>query len=156
MQLIRSILSFGASTEEMVHLWVVFCRSVLEQSCVVWHSSLTQENRDDLERLQKTFCKLILKEKYVNYENALLKLNLDSLEERRKTLCLKFAKSGIKYDKLNYLFPEKEKKHIMNTRKTEKYDVNFVNTERLKRGSVITTQTYLNNEEKENRKRNFD
>ena len=65
MQLIRNILSFGATTEEMVHLWVVFCRSVLEQSCVVWHSSLTQENREDMERLQKTFCKLVLKDKYV-------------------------------------------------------------------------------------------
>ena len=155
MQLIRSILSFGANTEEMVHLWVVFCRSVLEQSCVVWHSSLTQENRDDIERLQKTFCKLILREKYVNYENSLLKLNLVSLEERRKTLCLKFAKSGIKYEKLNDLFPENEKKHVMNTRKTEKYDVNFAKTERLKKGSVIAMQTYLNNEETENRKRNF-
>jgi hypothetical protein len=43
MQLLRNVLSFGASTEEMVHLWTVFCRSVVEQSCVVWHSSLTQE-----------------------------------------------------------------------------------------------------------------
>ena len=99
MQLIRSILSFGANTEEMVHLWVVFCRSVLEQSCVVWHSSLTQENIDDIERLQKTFGKLILREKYVNYENSLLKLNLVSLEERQKTLCLKFSKSGIKNER---------------------------------------------------------
>ena len=62
MQLIRSIDSFGASREEMVHLWVIFCRSVLEQSCVVWHSSLTQENIEDLERCQKIFTNLVLKE----------------------------------------------------------------------------------------------
>ena len=54
MQLLRSVLSFGASTEEMVHLWTVFCRSVLEQLCVVWHSTLTEENRQDLERCQQT------------------------------------------------------------------------------------------------------
>ena len=107
MQLIPNILSFGATSEEMVHLWVVFCRSVLEQSCVVWHSSLTQENREDMERLQKTFCKLVLKDKYVNYENLLVKLNLISLEERRKTLCLQFAKSGMKHAKLTDLFPKK-------------------------------------------------
>ena len=35
MQLLRSIDKFGASRDEMVHLWVIFCRSVLEQSCVV-------------------------------------------------------------------------------------------------------------------------
>ena len=38
MQLIRSLQNFGAKTEEMVHLWTIFCRSVLEQSCVVCES----------------------------------------------------------------------------------------------------------------------
>ena len=64
MQLLRGVLSFGASNQEMVYLWITFCRSVLEQSCVVWHGSLTQENENYLERTQRTFCKLILKEKY--------------------------------------------------------------------------------------------
>ena len=144
MQLIRGVLSFGASIEEMVHLWIMFCRSVLEQSCVVWHGSLTQENRDDLERTQKTFAKLMLKEKYLNYENALILLNLDSLETRRKTLNLKFAQAGIKNHKLNDLFPTNEKEHKMKTRKEEKYEVNFANTERLKTASIITMQKMLN------------
>ena len=46
-QLLRNVYSFGATTEEMVHLWVVFCRSV------VWHSSLSEENIDDIERTIK-------------------------------------------------------------------------------------------------------
>ena len=71
MQLLRGVKSFGASTEEMVHLWILFCRSVLEQSCVVWTTSITQENIEDIERTQKTFAKLVLREKYQNYENAL-------------------------------------------------------------------------------------
>merc|ERR1711954_563652 len=87
-----------------------FCRSVLEQSCVVWGPSLTQENKDDLERTQKSFAKMVLKDKYINYENAKTILNLDSLEERRHILCLKFAKNGIKKKNLNDLFPEKKKK----------------------------------------------
>ena len=83
MQLLRGVQGFGASIVEMVHLWTVFCRSVLEQSCAVWSSSLTQENKDDLERTQKTFAKLVLKERYKNYEDALIILDLDSLEIRR-------------------------------------------------------------------------
>ena len=71
MQLLRGVKSFGASTKEMVHLWILFCRSVLEQSCVVWTTSITQENIEDIERTQKTFAKLVLREKYQNYENAL-------------------------------------------------------------------------------------
>ena len=55
MQLIRKVWSFGSSISEMVQLWTVFCRSILEQSCVLWDSGLTQENRNSLERTQKRF-----------------------------------------------------------------------------------------------------
>ena len=90
----------------------------------------------------------------MNYENSILKLSLDSLETRRHILCLKFAKSGIKYEKMNDLFPRNEKQHNMKTRKAETYDVKFANTERLKKGSIIAMQKYLNEETSENRKRN--
>ena len=66
MQLIRGVHSFGATMDEMIHLWIIFCRSVLEQSCVVWNSSLTVDNINDLERTQKTFLELILKDKYIS------------------------------------------------------------------------------------------
>ena len=146
MQLLRSIHSFGATVDEMVHLWTVFCRSVLEQSCVVWHSSLTQENSEELERCQKVFSKLVLKEKYRNYEDALVKLNLDSLHSRRQFLCEKFAKSGIKHKKLDDLFPENDTKTKMETRNQEKFVVQFANTERLKKSSIVSMQKQLNTE----------
>ena len=149
MQLLRSIHSFGATADEMVHLWTVFCRSVLEQSCVVWHSSLTQENSEDLERCQKIFSKLVLKEKYTNYEDALMKLNLDSLHSRRQILCEKFAKSGIKHKKLDDLFPENDIKMKMETRNQEKFVVQFANTERLKKSSIVSMQKQLNTQAKQ-------
>ena len=97
----------GASIKEIVHLWTVLCRSVLEQPCAVSNRSLTQENKDDLDRTQKTFAKLVLKEKHKNYKDALRILYLDLLEIRRNHLNLKFAQSGIKNDKLKDLFPLK-------------------------------------------------
>ena len=153
MHLLRGVLSFGATNEEMVHLWITFCRSVLEQSCVVWHGSLTQENVDDLERTQKTFCKLVLKQKYKDYENSLLYLNLDSLKERRIILCLKFAKAGIKYDKMKDLLPEQDKHDNKKTRNHEKYKVNFAHTGRLKKSSIITLQNMLNDDAAEEKSR---
>ena len=96
MLLLKQTLRFGASREEMVHLWIIYCRSVLEQSAIFWSSSLSQENREDLEKTQKSFAKLVLKQEYDNYETALLKLNLQTLEQRRKELCLNFAKDSIK------------------------------------------------------------
>ena len=38
-------------------------RSKIEQSAVVWHSSLTKKNKRDLERVQKSALKIILKDR---------------------------------------------------------------------------------------------
>ena len=136
MQLIRGLQSFGATKKEMVNFWILFCRSVLEQSCVVWGPSLTQENIENLEKSQKTFAKLVLRQNYKTYDHALVQLNLESLETRRKQMLLKFAKNGIYNNTMTDLFPLNNKKHKMDRRKTEKYKVNHANTERLKTGSM--------------------
>ena len=109
------------------------------------------DNVNNLERPQKTFAKLDLKEKYKDYESSLTLLNLDSLEKRRQDLCLKFAKNGIKNNKLNDLFPLNKKEHTMETRENLKYKVNFANTDRLKTSSIIAMQHMLNEEEKINK-----
>ena len=95
MQLFRKVWSLGSSIAEMVQLKKVFCRSILEQSCVLWDSGLTQENRNSLERTQKTFFRLILEENYINYENALSVCHLETLEKRRKTMTLRFAQTSL-------------------------------------------------------------
>ena len=106
MQLLHKCKEIGSSKEEMVLLWILYCRSILETSCIVWGSSLTDENIYNIERLQKSFCKMVLEQKYKNYENALLTLNLKSLENRRKQLSLKFAKDAIEYDTMRDIFYE--------------------------------------------------
>ena len=128
----------------MVQLWKTFCLSVLDQSCVVWHSGLTEENRSDLERTQKTFAKLILEEDYVTYEKALLTLQLETLESRRKTLSLSFAKRSLADGKLRDLFPLTRKDHDMKTRKENKFHVTHAHTERYKKSPIITMQKLLN------------
>ena len=82
-QLLRAVWSFGSNIPEMVHLWNISCLSILEQSSVVWGSSLSQENKDDLERTQKSFAKLVLRERYKDYEFSLMLLDL---ETKRTTL----------------------------------------------------------------------
>ena len=47
---------------------------------------VTQENIDDLERVQKNAFRLILGNKYINYEESLSYLNLEKLSTRRETL----------------------------------------------------------------------
>ena len=54
MELLRKVSSFGLDQVELKNIYVIFIRSVLEQSATVWHSSLTEENKNDLERVQKS------------------------------------------------------------------------------------------------------
>ena len=109
MQLLRKVASFTKSKEDKKAIYVLYIRSILEQSSVVWHSSLTQENSEDLERVQKAAVKLILGRNYENYEDALIKADLESLKTRREELCKKFANTCVKSDnfRVNSLFPEK-------------------------------------------------
>ena len=67
-QLLIKISRFGASREDMIHIYKLFVRSALEHSR--WHKSLTLENVNDLERIQKSAFRLILGTEYSTFENA--------------------------------------------------------------------------------------
>ena len=67
-------------------------RSVLEQSAVVWHTSLTELYISDLEQVQKSATQITLKNSYINYQSALRRLNLDDSVQRSNQLCKYFAK----------------------------------------------------------------
>ena len=93
MQLLRKIASFGATQDDMIHIYTLFVRSSLEFSSSVWHRSLTTENETDLERVQKSAFRLILGNKYISYQNALNVLKIETLKDRRESL---FRKCAIK------------------------------------------------------------
>ena len=138
-----------ASKTEMVPLWIQCCRSVLEQSAVLWQGGLTEENRSSLERTQKSFVKLILGRKYKNYTQALLQLNLSTLDKRRDILSLKWAKKCTENEKMAHMFPLNKKKLKYNTRRREKYIVFKANTERMRRSPIIYMQNLLNKDHEE-------
>ena len=58
--------------------------NILEQTCPLWDSSLTDQNISDLERVQKTFVKLIFEEGYSTYQQGLETLMLGSLEKKKE------------------------------------------------------------------------
>ena len=122
----------------------MYVRSLLEQSCTVWNSGLTNENSEDLERVQKNALKIILQDEYKTYENALIILDLEKLNERREHLCLQFAKKCVGHDKMKHLFPKNKKSHVMVTRFEEIHEVNHANTERLKNSPIVYMQRLLN------------
>ena len=142
--------SFGTPREDMKTIYTLFVRSLLEQSATVWHFSLTQDNINDLERVQKTAVKIILQDEYKGYQRGLAQLDLETLENRREELCLAFAQKCTKNEKMKHMFPLNDKSHNMNTRNDEKYKVQFANTDRLKDSAIIYMQNILNENERKN------
>ena len=103
MQLLRKVASFSPPVEDLKIIYILYVRSILEQSATVCYSSLTEENISDLKRIQKSAVKIILQEKYSGYENGLAQLGLDDLKTRREQLCLDFAKKCTKSKKMQHM-----------------------------------------------------
>ena len=153
MELLRKVANFSTSIEDKKNIYVLYIRSILEQSCVVWNSSLTVENIEDLERVQKSAVRIILGKEFTDYETALDKVDLEKLEVRRENLSLKFAQKCLKNAKTEDMFPVRNKIHTMGVRNQEKYEVKHANTERLKNSAIPYMQRLLNNNEVKTRKR---
>jgi hypothetical protein len=108
----------------------------------VWHSSLTQGQVKEIERVQKVAMRIILKEEYDCYENALEECSLQTLSERRDQLCLSFAKNCTKNERTKDIFSLKTQ--LVNTRNPEKYEVTKAKTNRLAMSAIPSMQRQLN------------
>ena len=83
MQLLHNVAKFTTQTAHLKSIYTTYIRPVLEQSSVVWHSTLTLENSLDLERVQKAAVRLIMGSKHNSYESSLIELNLTKLAEHK-------------------------------------------------------------------------
>ena len=123
MRLLHKLVEFGVAVPDLVNNYVLYVRSILEQSCQVWNSALTLENSQNVERVQKTSLKIILKSDYQTYKNALDVTGLTTLAERRLKLCLNFAKKCFKHQEMKQMSPLNPSNEASNTRFREKYKV---------------------------------
>ena len=151
MQVLNAAASFTSSIQELRSIYLTYIRSILEQSAVVWHSSLTLKNRRDLERVQKAAVRVILKKKYTNYKNGLKLLNIETLEKRRELLCLRFAKRCVENEKVKNFFPKSNSSHKMKKRILKKFKVNKANTVRYKKSAIPYMQKLMNIESESKR-----
>ena len=150
MILLRKSAEFTNSTEDLKEIYKLYIRNLLEQSSVLWGSSISEENKIDLERVQKNACRVILGNRYINYEDSLKIIELDTLEERRKKIALNFAKNCTENKKTKKLFPLRKKLHKIKTRKEEIYKVKTSKLKRLQKSTVPFLQKILNEEHLKN------
>ena len=144
LSLITKLKYVGVNTDDLIEIYILFIRSIVEYCSVVYHSSLTVEQTNKLEKIQKTCLKVILGDLYIDYPAALEMCGLETLESRRQERCLNFALKAVKHPKNRRLFPP----NLVNTdhtvRRREKFAVNFARTDAYQRSAIPFCQKLLN------------
>ena len=136
----------GVPLHDLIDVYILFVRSLLEYCCVSWHSSLTQAQSDNIERVQRTSLKVILGQSYIDYDSALELCDLEKLFSRRENRCLSFGLRCLKHKKHKSMFPlnDEEITSTHDVRHRNKFKVNFARTSTYKNSAIPFIQTKLN------------
>ena len=149
MNLLFKAAKFKNSKEDLKAIYLTYIRSIIEQSSVVWHSSLTKRNINDLERVQKAAAKVIMGKNYTTYKNALQFLRIDNLDKRREKLCLSFAKKCLKNEKVKDMFPCHKSKHQIKKGKVKQFEMKTSSTKRYNKSALPYMRKLLNDDYEE-------
>ena len=95
----------GVSIDDLLDIYKLFIRSVVEYCSVSFHSSLTQQQTNKIEKIQKTSLKVIFGEAYTDYDTALSLSGFHTLSERRLKRCLDFTIKCLNHPKNKSMFP---------------------------------------------------
>ena len=133
----------GVQVEDLLDIYILFIRSVVEYCSVSVHSSLTQEETNDLERVQKVCLKIILSENYVDNSVALEMTGLETLFIRREKRVINFSLKCLKHPVNKNLFPLNED-NTLDNRHRELFKVNFARTNAYKDSAIPYCQRKLN------------
>ena len=145
MTMISKLKYVGIPINDLVTIYVLYVRSVLEYCSVLWHSTLTLSQSESIERVQKTSLKIILGQNYCGYENALKECGLESLSQRREDRCLRFGLKCLTHPIYNKKFPVNPNLNgPHNTRNTEHFIVNKAKSESYRMSAIPYIQRKLN------------
>ncbi len=152
MRMLHKFSKFTKNKSHLMHIFKSQVRGSLEYCSTVWHSSLTESDCNDIERVQKAAMKVIMGTRYQGYEEALKFMKIDSLRERRLKMALRFAKKSVRHKNFLSVFPLNKSDHTMMTRNPAKYVVKNSKTERMKRSAVPFLQRLLNEDNDKQKK----
>ena len=128
LSIITKLKYVGVGLEDLIDIYVKFIRSITEYCAVSFHSSLTQEQSNKLEKIQKTCLRVILGDMYTDYNSALLMCGLETLSDRRNKRCLEFSLKSLKHPRNSRLFPRNPVKSGHRKQTHENFKVNFAST----------------------------
>ena len=137
---LRNLKQNGFNKEELVHVYKTMLRPVVEYGCVVYHSSLTDDQNERLERLQDHALKCIY-----GPELSARKLRglagIGTLRQRREEIVEKFAVKCSNDPAFDHWFPRREGRA---TRNNDIYLEEQARCERLKNSPLFYFRRVLN------------
>ena len=144
MTMLTKLKYVGTPVEDLIEVYILYIRSVLEYCSVVWHSTLTVQQKTDIENVQKLCLKIILGPDYSDYDQALKFSGLESLSIRREARCLKFGLKSLTHPVHCKLFPVNP--HVTSNKPSnrEHFQVNWARTESYRMSAVPHIQRLLN------------
>lgn len=143
----------GLSRQKLINIYCLYIRSSTEYCSVAWHSNLTQDQSNAIERLQKVALKIILghnrplkEDGHFDYECSLQICDLKSLFARREIRMLDFGKKCLKHPTLKRLFPLNNtvSNDTHSVRNRELYHVNKARTSSYQDSAIPAIQRRLN------------
>ena len=141
----------GVSMEDLITVFKLFIRSTLEYNSVAFHSSLSSQQEDALERCQSVCLRVILQDSYISYSSALEMAGAEISKAIRETRCLVFSLKCLKKETNKRFFPINPN-NLTNVRSREKYKVNFAYTNAYKNSAIPYFQRLLNQREEMRRR----
>ena len=145
LSLLTKLKYVGTSIEDLLDIYVLFIRSCAEYCCVAFNSSLTAEQSNCLETIQKVCLRVILGDNYVHYNAALEMTGLKTLYMRREERCLSFSLKCRKHPVHKKLFPVNSSVHGNPDylREREPFKVNFAHTGTYQKSNIPYCQRLL-------------
>ena len=140
---VRKLKRAGVQTDDLLKFFFMKIRSVLESSSPVFHSMLTLDDTQEIERIQKITFRIILGSEYDSYTDACKQLSVESLESRRRTLSLNFALKLLDSPQHQNFFQFTERNNIF-LRRQPILKTPFAKTERYKNSPLPALTRLLN------------
>ena len=139
---LRNMKKSGMKKEDMLKIFNTVIRPIFDYAVSTYHSMLSIEMSNELERIQRQACKIIYGWD-TDYDMLQENGTVESLKKRRERMVLNFARKTVQKERFKEWFPQKNYGEL-DLRRELLYEEKFARTERLKRSPVYYMRRELN------------
>ena len=93
---LRLLKRYGVPRHDLLTVFTGYIRPLTEYAAPVWSGALTNNQKFQIERIQKRALRIVCGTSYTTYEQVLSHCTLQSLDDRRQLLCSSFMESTFK------------------------------------------------------------